>query len=129
MICNNYIKYSESLHPVTDCRILAVCDNCNMADDIEEPIMVDTPVCKKQKLNKPPDSCVKSAYHPSGSKFLNVKLWKHFKLARASQFNEWSLCTLCEQENRITWISRVDGATSKMMKHLTDEHKLYVKYS
>ena len=82
------------------------------------------------KLDKSPDSCVIGVYHPSGSKFLNTKtkLWKHLKLARAAQFNEWSLCVLCEQEKRITLISRVYGSTSKMRKHLTDEHKLYVKY-
>ena len=99
-----------------------------MADDIEEPITIAVPVSKKLKLDKLSDSCVKCAYHPSGSKFRNTKLWKHFKLARAAQFNEWSLCALCGQEKRITWISRVDGSTSKMMKHLTDEHNLYVKY-
>ena len=71
---------------------------------------------------------MKSAYHPSGSKCLNTMLWKHFKLARAAQFNEWSLCALCEQEKIITLISRVDGSTSNMMKYLIDEQNLYVKY-
>ena len=100
-------------------------------DDIEvtsDTTIAVAPVKKKLKLDKPPHSCVKTAYHPSGPKFLNTKLWKHFKLARAAQYNEWSLCALCEKEKRITWVSRVDGSTSKMMKHLTDEHKLYVMH-
>ncbi|KAL5503543.1 hypothetical protein EMCRGX_G010508 [Ephydatia muelleri] len=51
-------------------------------DDIEvtsDTTIAVAPVKKKLKLDKPPDSCVKTAYHPSGPKFLNTKLWKNFK--------------------------------------------------
>ena len=64
-----------------------------MADDIEEPITIAVPVSKKLKLDKPPDSCVKSAYHPSGLKFLNTKLWK--QLQREKMKSDKELLELC----------------------------------
>ena len=87
-----------------------------MADDRKEPDSKRKKTDPSAKLS-PPDSYSKNAFHPSGSKFHNAKLWKHYKLARSSElktFNNWALCALCEQNMKIIWISRADGSTTKM---------------
>ena len=66
-------------------------------DDIEvtsDTTIAVAPVKKKLKLDKPPDSCVKTAYHPSGPKFLNTKLWKNFKLVYGRPNTTNGVCAL-----------------------------------
>eukprot|EP00731_Ephydatia_muelleri_P007888 Em0004g226a len=72
------------------------------ADRAEEP-----PALKKRKsgvLTKPNDSAI----HPSGPKFINSWLWKHYKLSPRSDCDKWGLCVVCQKAGEITWVSRVD---------------------
>ena len=39
---------------------------------------------------------------------------------------DWALCALCEKVEKLNWIHCSEGSTSKMIKHLTDEHKMKV---
>ena len=82
----------------------------------------ETHLSKKAKTleDKPPDSAVKSAVHPTGAKFTNTWLWNHFKLS--PRHDRWALCSVCEKEGAIAWIPRADGSTSKMKRHLIEEH-------
>eukprot|EP00731_Ephydatia_muelleri_P021588 Em0014g179a len=48
-------------------------------------------------------------------------------LVELKTFNDWALCALCEQNMKIIWISRADGSTTKMTRHLKDEHNLELK--
>ena len=53
-----------------------IIDCADSAEVSEEP-----PALKKRKsgvLTKPNDSAAKGAIHPSGSKFINSWLWKHY---------------------------------------------------
>ncbi|KAL5510791.1 hypothetical protein EMCRGX_G006393 [Ephydatia muelleri] len=57
------------------------------ADRAEEP-----PALKKRKsgvLTKPNDSAAKGAIHPSGPKFINSWLWKHYKLSPRSDCDKF----------------------------------------
>eukprot|EP00731_Ephydatia_muelleri_P018591 Em0011g631a len=72
------------------------------ADRAEEP-----PALKKRKsgvLTKPNDSAAKGAIHPSGPKFINSWLWKHYKLSPRSD---------CDKEEPAK-------STSSHMKHPKD---------
>ena len=63
------------------------------------------PAAKKMKQCGPtsvelkPD--VKGTFHPSGPKFLNVWLWKHYKLSPRANCDKWALCALCLSS---TWL-------------------------
>ena len=66
------------------------------------------PAAKKMKQCGPtsvelkPD--VKSTFHPSGPKFLNVWLWKHYKLSPRANCDKWALCALCLSS---TWLFQI----------------------
>ena len=83
-------------------------------------------------LTKPNDSAAKGAakgaIHPSGSKFINSWLWKHYKLSPHSDCDKCGLCVVCQKAGDtctcITWVSRVDGSTTRMKKHLLEAHNM-----
>ena len=77
-------------------------------------------------LTKPNDSAAKGAIHPSGPKFINSWLWKHYKLSPHSDCNKWGLCVVYQKAGDITWVSHVDGSTTRMKKHLLEAHNMYV---
>ena len=75
-------------------------DCADRAEVSEEP-----PALKKRKsgvLTKPNDSAAKGAIHPSGPKFINSWLWKHYKLSPRSDCDKWGLCVVCQKAGDIT---------------------------
>ena len=96
-----------------------IIDCGDSAEVLEEP-----PALKKKSsvLTKSNDSAAKGAIHPSGSKFINSRLWKHYKLSPRSDCDKWGLCVVCQKAGDITWVSRVDGSTTRMKKHLLEAH-------
>ena len=71
------------------------------------------------------DSAAKGVVHPSGPKFTNTWLWKHYKLSPHFDCDKWGLCIVCQKAGEITWLPHVDGSTTRMKKHLLDAHNMY----
>ena len=101
------------------------------SDDISVSGAGEPPAAKKVKQcgptsaeQKPAD--VKGTFRPSGLKFLNVWLWKHYKLSPRANCDKWALCALCQKGGETVWIPRSDGSTTRMKKHLIDAHNMYV---
>ena len=105
-------------------EILETVDRVDEAVDEAVDKAVVEPSVKRRKTTKvkPEDAVVKFAFHPTGPKFVNKWLWSHFKLSRRHE--KWALCAICEKAERIVRVPRVDGSTSKMKKHLVEEHKM-----
>ena len=100
-----------------------IIDCADRAEVSEEP-----PALKKRKsrvLTKPNDSAAKGAIHPSSPKFINSWLWKHYKLSPHSDCDKWGLCVVYQKAGDITWVSHVDGSTTRMKKHLLEAHNMY----
>ena len=94
--------------------------------------VTEPPASKKSKsceTCKPQDSAAKGAVHPSGPKFTNAWLWKHYKLSPRSDCDKWGLCVVCQKAGEITWVPRVDGSTTRMKKHLLEAHNMYAPQS
>lgn len=101
-------------------KILETVDRVDEAvDEAVEKAVVEPSV---KRSVKPEDAVVKFAFHLTGSKFVNTWLWSHFKLSHRHE--KWALCAICEKAQRIMWVPCVDGSTSKMNKHLDEEHKM-----
>ena len=96
------------------------------SDDISVSGAGEPPAAKKVKQCGPTSAELKpgdvnGTFHPSGPKFLNVWLWKHYKLSPRANCDKWALCALCQK-----WIPRSDGSTTRMKKHLIDVYNMYV---
>ena len=105
-------------------EILETVDRVDEAvDEAVDKAVVESSVKRRKTAEvKPEDAVAKFAFHPTGPKFVNAWLWSHFKLSRRHE--QWALCAICEKTQRIMWVPRVDGSTSKMKKHLVEEHKM-----
>ena len=84
------------------------------SDDISVSGAGEPPAAKKVKqcgptsaVLKPAD--VKGTFHPSGPKFLNVWLWKHYKLSPRANCDKWALCALCQKEGETVGFLAVMG--------------------
>ena len=101
------------------------------SDDISVNGAGEPPAAKKVKQCSPTSAelkpaDVKGTFHPSGPKFLNVWLWKHYKLSPCANCDKWALCALCQKGGETVWIPRSDGSTTRMKKHLIDVHNSQV---
>jgi len=77
--------------------------------------VAEEPPAKKVRVVKqcgPTSADVKDTFQPSGSKFLNVWLWKHYKLSPRANCDKWALCALCQKGGETVWIPRSDEKTS-----------------
>ena len=91
------------------------------SDDISVSGAGEPPAAKKVKQCGPTSAELKPAdgkgtFHPSVPKFLNVWLWKHYKLSTRANCDKWALCALCQKGGETVWIPRSDGSTTRMKK-------------
>ena len=100
------------------------------SDDISVSGAGEPPAAKKMKQCGPTSAelkpVVKGTFHPSGPKFLNVWLWKHYKLSPRANCDKWALYALCQKGGEPVWIPHSDGSTTtRMKKHLIDVYNMY----